>query len=258
MAETQIEWTDATWNPVAGCSIITAGCTNCYAMEMARRLDAMGVAKYQGLTRRSGSRIIWNGVVREDSAALEIPFGWKKPRKIFVNSMSDLFHESVSDAFILSVWRVMRETPHHNYQILTKRPERMAEVVATQIVHVLPNVWLGTSVEDSEARGRIEHLRRAPAAIRFISFEPLIADVGDVDLTDIHWAIVGGESGRAARPIREEWIDEIYDLCGRYGTAFFFKQWGTWGKDNKRRSKKANGREYRGQTWNEMPAPPNL
>jgi protein gp37 len=120
MADTQIEWTDATWNPVAGCSIVTSGCTNCYAMEMAKRLEAMGVAKYEGLTRMSGKRSIWNGVVREDQTSLRIPYGWKKPRKIFVNSMSDLFHEQVSDEFIVSVWRVMRQTPHHNYQILTK------------------------------------------------------------------------------------------------------------------------------------------
>lgn len=222
-------------------------------MEMARRLDAMGIEKYRDLTRRSGKRTIWNGVVKEDAAALEIPIGWKKPRKIFVNSMSDLFHEGVSDDFIVSVWRVMRETPHHNYQILTKRPERMAHVVRDRIDEVLPNVWLGTSVEDSSVVERIDHLRMVPASIRFISFEPLIGPVGCVDLTDIRWAIVGGESGRFARLIREDWIDEIYQQCGVYGTAFFFKQWGTWGKDNRRRSKKANGREYRGRTWDEMP-----
>jgi len=254
MAETQIEWTDSTWNPVAGCSIVTAGCTNCYAMEMAKRLEAMGVEKYAGLTRKTGRRTVWNGVVREDKDALTIPHRWRKPRKIFVNSMSDLFHERVSNAFIIKVWRVMRETPHHNYQILTKRPERMAELVATKIGEVLPNVWLGTSIEDVSVVNRIEHLRRVPAAIRFISFEPLIGSVGAVDLQDIHWAIIGGESGKSARPIREEWIDEIYAQCLSAGTAFFFKQWGTWGKDNKKRSKKANGREYRGRTWDEMPA----
>ncbi len=254
MAETQIEWTDSTWNPVAGCSIVTAGCANCYAMEMAKRLEAMGVEKYAGLTRKTGRRTVWNGVVREDKDALTIPHRWRKPRKIFVNSMSDLFHERVSNAFIFEVWRVMRETPHHNYQILTKRPERMAELVATKIGEVLPNVWLGTSIEDVSVVNRIEHLRRVPAAIRFISFEPLIGSVGAVDLQDIHWAIIGGESGKSARPIREEWIDEIYAQCLSAGTAFFFKQWGTWGKDNKKRSKKANGREYRGRTWDEMPA----
>lgn len=256
MAETQIEWTDATWNPVAGCSITSAGCTNCYAMEMARRLQAMGVDKYAGLTRRSGKRAIWNGVVREDSAALEIPSRWKRPRKIFVNSMSDLFHERVTDDFIQNVWRVMRTTPHHQYQILTKRPDRMGAFVRSKIGDVLPNVWLGTSIENAAVAGRVNHLREIPAAIRFISFEPLIGSVGPIDLQGIHWAIVGGESGKAARPIREEWIDEIYDRCSRHNTAFFFKQWGAWGKDNTRRSKKANGRVYRGQLWDEMPARP--
>lgn len=254
MAETQIEWTDATWNPVAGCSIVSAGCTNCYAMEMAKRLEAMGVAKYDGLTRASGRRTVWKGVVREDWAALRIPYGWRRPRKIFVNSMSDLFHEGVSERFITEIWRVMRETPHHNYQILTKRPSRMVEVLARTIPDVLPNVWLGTSVENAGVIERIDHLRAAPGVIRFISFEPLIGPVGRVDLTDVHWAIVGGESGRNARPIREEWIDEIHEQCLEGGTAFFFKQWGTWGADNKRRSKKTNGRVYRGRLWDEMPA----
>lgn len=253
MAETQIEWTDATWNPVAGCSIVSAGCTNCYAMEMAKRLEAMRVEKYVGLTRRSGNRTIWNGTVKEDRAALDIPRKWKKARKIFVNSMSDLFHEQVSDEFILSVWQVMRETPRHSYQILTKRPDRMASLIASKIPEVLPNVWLGTSVEDADVVSRIDHLRAVPAAIRFISFEPLIGTVGDMDLSGIHWAIVGGESGKSARPIKEDWIDEIYEQCVDSDTTFFFKQWGTWGKDNKRRSKKANGREYRGQTWDDMP-----
>jgi protein gp37 len=253
MAETQIEWTDATWNPVAGCTIVSAGCTNCYAMEMARRLHAMEVSKYRGLTRRSGKRTIWNGVVREDESALEIPLRWKKPKKIFVNSMSDLFHERVSDAFILKVWDVMRATPRHHYQILTKRPERMGKLIREKISDVLPNVWLGTSIEDGEVLERVDHLRVVSAAIRFISFEPLIGSVGKIDLTNIDWAIVGGESGRSARPIREEWVDEIFDQCARQRTAFFFKQWGTWGKDNKRRSKKANGRLYRDKVWDDMP-----
>lgn len=258
MAETRIEWTDATWNPVAGCSIVSAGCANCYAMEMARRLDAMGIQKYQGLTRRSGKRTIWKGFVREDRAALEIPLRWKRPKKIFVNSMSDLFHEGVSDDFIKQLWSVMKATSHHHYQILTKRPERMAHVVRFHIGEVLPNVWLGTSIENAEAVPRVDALRTVPAVIRFISFEPLIGPVGKVNLSGVHWAIVGGESGRSARPIKETWIDEIYDQCAIYNAAFFFKQWGTWGKDNKRRSKKDNGREYRGQTWDDMPRSANL
>lgn len=254
MAETQIEWTDSTWNPVAGCSVMSAGCTNCYAMEMARRLEAMGVSKYAGLTRQSGKRTVWRGLVREDRAALDIPYRWRKPRKIFVNSMSDLFHDEVSTSFILDVWKVMKETPQHNYQILTKRPERMARIVAADIGEVLPNVWLGTSVESADVSSRIDFLRTVPAAIRFISFEPLIGSIGKIDLSGIHWAIVGGESGKSARPIREEWIDEIHDQCQDSETVFFFKQWGAWGKDNKRRSKKANGREYRGRTWDDMPS----
>lgn len=254
MAETRIEWTDTTWNPVAGCKIMSAGCTNCYAMQMARRLDAMGVEKYKGLTRKSGRRIIWNNTVRLDEKALDIPRRWRKPRNVFVNSMSDLFHDLVTDEFILKVWKVMAETPQHNYQILTKRPDRMANLVSQKIEIVLPNVWLGTSVENIDVVSRIDELRNVPAAVRFISFEPLIGPVGQTSLKDIHWAIVGGESGASARPIQEDWIDEIHELCREYDTAFFFKQWGTWGADNKKRSKKANGRQYRGQTWDEMPS----
>lgn len=220
---------------------------------MARRLESMGVEKYSGLTRVKGKRTVWNGKITEDHDALSIPYRWKKPRKIFVNSMSDLFHEKVSDDFILKVWNVMRETPHHNYQILTKRPERMADMLTKYIREVLPNVWLGTSIEEQETAQRVFHLKKTPAQIRFISFEPLIGSVGEIDLSGIDWAIVGGESGSSARPIKEEWIDEIHEQCIEYGTAFFFKQWGTWGKDNIRRSKKANGREYRGRTWDEMP-----
>lgn len=232
---------------------MSAGCTNCYAMNMARRLEAMGVEKYSGLTRKSGNRTIWNNQVRLDEEALEIPRKWKKPRNVFVNSMSDLFHEKVSEDFIRKVWLVMEETPQHNYQILTKRPDRMLTLLRESIKKTLSNVWLGTSVEDSRVVHRIDELRGIPAAVRFISFEPLIGSVGKIDLNGIDWAIVGGESGPSARPIREEWIDEIYESCVGHQVAFFFKQWGTWGADNKKRSKKANGREYRGQTWDEMP-----
>jgi protein gp37 len=253
MAETRIEWTDATWNPVAGCSMVSAGCTNCYAMAMARRLEAMGQEKYRGLTRHSGNRTVWDGHVREDWPALKTPHMWRKPRTIFVNSMSDLFHEAVSEEFIRAIWDVMRETPRHTYQILTKRPERMAEIVPRIAPEPLPNVWLGTSVEDGAVSYRMEPLRETPAAIRFISFEPLIGPVGQLDLSGIHWAIAGGESGPGARPIREEWIASIYEQCRKENVAFFFKQWGAWGRDNRRRSKKANGREYLGRTWDEKP-----
>jgi protein gp37 len=222
-------------------------------MQMAYRLEAMGVDKYKGLTRRSGNRSIWKGLVNEDRKSLDIPIRWRKPRKIFVNSMSDLFHDGVSDDFILDVWDVMRRTPRHSYQILTKRPDRMRDLLQTSLPGVLPNVWLGTSVEDAAVVHRIDELRDVPAAIRFISFEPLIGAVGALDLEGIDWAIVGGESGPRARPIEEAWVDNIYDACQLSQTAFFFKQWGTWGSDMKKRSKKANGRQYRGRTWDEMP-----
>lgn len=254
MSTTQIEWTDATWNPVAGCSLASAGCTNCYAMHMARRLEAMGVQKYKGLTVKRSKRITWKGNIREDYRTLEAPYRWRKPRKVFVNSMSDLFHEGVSEEFIEQVWQVMRETPRHHYQVLTKRPEVMRKFLETRDNEILPNVWLGTSVEDRRVIDRIDQLRATPASIRFISFEPLIGAVGDIDLSNIHWSIVGGESGHRARPIREAWIDEIYEQCLRDSSAFFFKQWGAWGKDNKKRSKKANGREYKGRTWDDMPS----
>lgn len=247
MAETSIEWTDATWNPVAGCTVITPGCTNCYAMRMAARLDAMGVEKYAGLIRKSGDRYVWTGKVTLDERSLEAPTNWRKPRKIFVNSMSDLFHADVPEAFIARVWSVMERTPHHTYQILTKRPERMRSVVSELELPVLPNVWLGTSVEDAAVLSRLDDLRQVPASLRFVSFEPLIGSVAGADLSGIDWAIVGGESGPRARPMLEEWVDEIRVRCAMAGTVFFFKQWG--GKN-----KKAAGRTYRGQTWDELPA----
>jgi protein gp37 len=256
MASTEIEWTDATWNPVAGCAIISPGCSNCYAMQMAGRLEAMGVEKYAGLTRMSGGRRVWTGKVREDHAALDIPFRWRKGRKIFVNSMSDLFHEDVSVEFIREVWRVMRETPQHQYQILTKRPERMKFYLRSGVLpEAPPNVWLGTSVEAAEQAYRIDHLRDTPAVIRFVSFEPLIGAIGPMNLRGIHWAIVGGESGPGARPMRREWIDEIHEHCRTWGAAFFFKQWGAFGEDGQRRAKKENGRAYHGRQWDEMPTP---
>ncbi|MFI4936175.1 MAG: DUF5131 family protein [Caulobacterales bacterium] len=245
MSDTSIEWTDATWNPVAGCTVLTAGCTNCYAMRMAARLDAMGASKYHGLTRKSGHRYVWTGAVALDAEALNAPHGWRKPRLIFVNSMSDLFQDAVPTDFIQRVWETMAATPQHTYQILTKRPERMAELSAT--LPLLQNVWLGTSVENSNVLSRLDHLRTTQAAVRFVSFEPLIGSVAGADLTDIHWAIVGGESGPRARPMLEDWIDEIYEQCEDGGAAFFFKQWGG-------RNKKAAGRTYRGRLWDELPA----
>lgn len=247
MAETSIEWTDATWNPVAGCAVLTAGCTNCYAMRMAARLDAMGVEKYKGLTRKSGGRAKWTGKIKLDHTSLATPTFWKKPRRVFVNSMSDLFHPDVPADFIAEVWRVMELTPRHTYQILTKRPDRMAEVLSHKSFKILPNTWLGTSVEDSRVLHRLDELRQVPASIRFVSYEPLIGSVTGGDLTGIHWAIVGGESGPNARPLDPRWVDEIFDQCTDADAAFFFKQWG--GKN-----KKATGRTYRERLWDDLPA----
>ncbi|TIR18755.1 MAG: DUF5131 family protein [Mesorhizobium sp.] len=247
MAETSIEWTDATWNPIAGCTIVTAGCTNCYAMRMAARLEAMGSEKYQGLTRKSGGRAKWTGKVVADAKSLKTPATWSKPRRVFVNSMSDLFHEDVPTDFIRKVWAVMEQTPRHTYQILTKRPEIMAEVLSRGDFPILPNVWLGTSVEDRRVLARLDELRRVPAAVRFVSLEPLIGSVWGANLADIHWAIVGGESGPGARAMDPRWVEEIENMCRRSGTAFFFKQWGG-------RNKKATGRILNGRTYDEMPA----
>ena len=221
MAETSIEWTDATWNPVAGCAILTAGCTNCYAMRMAARLQAMAVPKYAGLTRKSGDRHVWTSVVTLDEAALDLPRAWRKPRLIFVNSMSDLFQEAVPVDFIRRVWTTMATTPQHTYQILTKRPERMAAI--TPDLQLLPNVWLGTSVENGAVLERLDHLRATPAAVRFVSFEPLLGSVAGGDLRDSHWAIVGGESGPRARPMLEDWVDEIHVMAEDAGAALLLQ-----------------------------------
>ena len=245
MAESSIEWTDATWNPVAGCTVLSPGCTHCYAMRMAARLDAMGMAKYAGLTRKSGRRAVWTGKVFLDHHALEVPLSWTKPRYVFVNSMSDLFHDRVPADFVAKVWNVMGKARRHTFQILTKRPERMAEV--TRSLPVLPNAWLGTSVESADYLWRLDELRRTRAVIRFVSFEPLLGSVAGADLHAIDWAIVGGESGPKARPMDPVWVAEIQALCRSAGAAFFFKQWGG-------RNKKAAGRKLHGRTWDEMPA----
>lgn len=242
-----IEWTDATWNPVAGCLMVSAGCTNCYAMRMAARLEAMGMQKYAGTTRKSAGRAVWTGNVVLDEASLSVPLSWRKPRRIFVNSMSDLFQDKVPSEFIRRVWKTMEDASWHEFQILTKRPKRMARLLSGGGFRVLPNVWLGTSIENARVLNRINALRSTPAAVRFISFEPLIGPIGDVDLHDIHWAIVGGESGPKARTINRKWIEEIKRSCRRHNAAFFFKQWGG-------ANKKATGRVLDGKTWNEYPA----
>jgi protein gp37 len=242
----EIEWTDATWNPIVGCAMVSPGCTNCYAMRMAARLQSMGLAPYRGVTRKSGGRHVWTGRLRVNESALDAPLRWTRPKKIFVNSMSDLFQDGVDWPVVARVWDVMARAPQHIFQILTKRPDRMRQIVSAHALAVLPNVWLGTSVESRGYIGRIELLRATPAKIRFISFEPLIGSVGDVDMRGIDWAIVGGESGPNSRPIRETWIDEIHRQCRAQGVAFFFKQWGGT-------NKKAAGRRYRGRTWDEYP-----
>jgi protein gp37 len=240
MKTTKIEWTDSTWNPVTGCSKISEGCRNCYAEVMTRRLTAMGQAKY-----KNGFQV----VCHEDD--LDYPKRWKKPHTIFVCSMSDLFHTSVPFSFIDKVMQTITETPQHRYQLLTKRADNMAEYFNA---HKIPaNVWLGVTVEAKEAKSRIACLQNLSAPIRYLSCEPLLEDLGELDLTNIDWIIVGGESGPKARPMREEWALSIEKQARDAGTAFFFKQWGTWGSDGKKRNKAANGKLLNGIVVQEMP-----
>lgn len=218
-------------------------------MRMAARLEAMRTEKYIGLTRRSGGRAVWTGHLRLDRASLDAPLSWRKPRMVFVNSMSDLFHDAVPAAYIAEVWRVMEQAHQHTFQILTKRPLKMAEVVAG--LPKLANVWLGTTVESGEFIQRLDLLRQINAAVRFVSFEPLLSSVAKANLKNIDWAIVGGESGPKARPMEKAWVKEIHQLCRRSGTAFFFKQWG--GKQKAR-----TGRMLDGRTWDEFPTTSDL
>lgn len=242
----EIEWTDATWNPVSGCKIISPGCTNCYAMRMAARLQSMQHPSYVGSVRKSGDRYVWTGKLQMLDKVLQAPLKWRKPKRIFVNSMSDLFQDGVPSEYIAKVWQVMQNASWHHYQILTKRPDNMERVIREMKLPYLPQVWLGTSVESEEYNFRIDHLREIKDHIKFISFEPLIASVGKANLKNIDWAIIGGESGPKSRPIEEKWVDEIKASCDEQGTAFFFKQWGGT-------NKKATGREYLGRTWDEYP-----
>lgn len=237
----RIEWTEQTWNPTVGCTKISAGCKNCYAEAMARRLQAMGTPGYE-----KGFELV---VLPQ---RLDDPLKRKKPTTYFVNSMSDLFHDLVPDEHIDAVFRVIQQTPHHTYQILTKRAARMARYFKTRSAPI--NAWLGVSVENrKQGVPRINHLRKVPAHIRFLSVEPLLEDVGELDLTNIHWVIVGGESGPKARPMKQEWADSVRAQCDHQGVAFFFKQWGGWGADGKKRAKAANGRLLNGRTWDAMP-----
>jgi protein gp37 len=229
----KIEWTESTWNPVTGCSKISPGCTHCYAERMAFRLQAMGNAKY-----RNGFEV----TLHDD--ALLAPLTWKKPRMIFVNSMSDLFHEDVPTDFILRTIEVMRQAHWHQFQVLTKRSERILEIDA--IADWPENVWLGVSVESDKYRFRIDNLRKTRAAVRFLSLEPLLGPLNHLNLDGIHWVIVGGESGPGARPLRLEWVTDLRDQCRDARIPFFFKQWGGV-------NKKRTGRELEGKTWDELP-----
>lgn len=241
--KTAIEWTEATWNPTTGCDRISAGCDNCYALTLAKRLKAMGSTKYQndGDPRTSGPGFAVT--IHED--ALDIPYRWRDPRVVFVNSMSDLFHARVPLTFVRKVFTVMADTPRHTYQVLTKRAARLARL-APQIDWPA-NVWMGVSVEDHTAQDRIDHLRLVPAAVRFVSAEPLLGPLPRLDLDGIHWLIAGGESGQGCRPVDPSWLRDLRDQCEEAGTAFFFKQWGG-------RTPKAGGRLLDNRTWDQMPS----
>ena len=239
-----IEWTDATWNPVAGCSVISPGCTNCYAMRMAARLSAMGQEKYIGTTRSSGGRAKWNGRIYLDEKSVDLPRSWKSSRLIFVNSMSDLFHESIPLEFVRRVFQTMNETPQHTYQVLTKRAELLEE--RSPLLKWTPNIWMGVSVENSDYTARIDHLRKTHAKTKFLSLEPLLGPLEDLNLESIDWAIAGGESGPGSRPMNPLWVRSIRDQCLHAGVAFHFKQWGGT-------NKKKTGRMLDGRTWDEWP-----
>ena len=229
-----IEWTDATWNPVTGCDKISPGCKHCYAERLAHRLQAMGNKNY-----RNGFALALQAHM------LEHPLHWRTPKRIFVNSMSDLFHDKIPLEYIQGVFRVMNEADWHQYQVLTKRAERLEEL--SGMLTWMPHVWMGVSVESEKYLYRIDHLRRTKARVKFLSIEPLLGPLGTLNLRGIDWVIVGGESGPGARPMSAEWVKDLRDQCRRAGVAFFFKQWGGV-------QKKKTGRTLEGRTWDEMPA----
>lgn len=239
--KTKIEWTESTWNPMTGCTKVSPGCKHCYAEVMAKRLQAMGTAGYDNGFKLS--------LMPE---RLQEPLKRKKPTVYFVNSMSDLFHEDVPRSYIQQVFDVIEEAHWHTFQILTKRADRMASFFFGKTVP--KNAWLGVSVEDKKyGVPRIDQLRKIDATIRFLSVEPLLEDVGQLNLDNIHWVIVGGESGAKARPMDKAWAESIQSQCGIADVAFFFKQWGGWGADGVKRAKQANGRILNGKIWDEMP-----
>lgn len=246
MSTSKIEWTETTWNPVTGCDTISPGCDHCYARALARRLKAMGQPRYQndGHPVTSGPGF----AVTCHPGSLALPYRWRKPRLVFVNSMSDLFHARVPDAFIRDVFQVMADTPQHTYQVLTKRPHRIRTL--RMMLPWPPNVWAGVSVEHRRYRHRIADLRRCPAAVRFVSAEPLLSFLGGpgcLDLDGIGWVIAGGESGPGYRPPDPEWFRHLRDTCAAQGIPFFFKQWGG-------ATPKAGGRLLDGRTHDDMPA----
>lgn len=244
-SKSDIEWTELTWNPVAGCSVLSEGCTNCYAMRMSARLEAMGNPKYKGLTRKTGGRHKWNGKIRLDEGSLDAPKKVKKPALIFVNSMSDLFQEKVPLSFIRDVFKTIADTnDRHTYQILTKRSDRLAELSSK--LDWPSNLWMGVSVETRDYKYRINDLRKTGAKVKFLSLEPLLGSLGKTNLRKIDWVIAGGESGPGARPIEQQWVRDIRDQCVSKRVAFHFKQWGGV-------NKKKTGRELDGQTWDELP-----
>jgi protein gp37 len=240
-----IEWTEATWNPVTGCDRVSAGCDHCYALTLAGRLKAMGQAKYQhdGDSRTSGPGF----AVTIHPGELDTPKRWRRPRRIFVNSMSDLFHPKVPADFVEQVFEVMATTPQHTYQVLTKRPKRARQLLRDWTPS--PNAWLGVSIENDSQVERADILREVPAAIRFLSCEPLLGPLPSLDLTDIDWVIVGGESGPDFRPMQAEWAISLRNRCLEAGIPFFFKQWGG-------RTPKSGGRRLDGRTWDEFPGLP--
>lgn len=215
MAKSSIEWTEMTWNPTTGCNKVSAGCKHCYAETMSKRLKAMGQVKY-----RNGFKL----TLHPD--ALTIPYTWKNPRIVFVNSMSDLFHKSISQEFKQSVFKVMNENPIHTFQVLTKRSDILLELDKNHILKWTPNIWMGVSVENDRVMQRIDHLRKTRAMVKFLSLEPLLGPLPELNLSGIDWVIVGGESGPKARPMKKEWVTDIKRQCERAGVAFFFKQWG--------------------------------
>lgn len=235
MAQSSIEWTEMTWNPTTGCDKISKGCKFCYAEVMSRRLQAMGVEKYKN-----------NFEVTLHESALDIPYTWKKPKVVFVNSMSDLFHIDIPIEFIQKVFKVMNDNPQHIFQVLTKRNDLLAFYDSQNLLSWSPNIWMGVTVENQQTMRRIDSLRNTKAHIKFLSCEPLISRLPNINLSGIDWVIVGGESGRTPRPIQQEWVEEIQHECTIQAVPFFFKQWGGT-------NKKKSGRLLNGRTWDEMP-----